>query len=537
MLTHDLAVVPIITNAGVAVLPALLAGLGSVVALIFKPRQLMALCIKKPYVPVLALLILAAAGAGVWWFMQPAHETAQSEVATPGAAKTDWTKVALELIRQEKLAGQGIAASQPANTHEAPVSAGTHFNRRGNFARTGHLGGPSPRNLQPLFEYSAGEGTYYFSDPAIHGDRIFAAGWFQDVTGMYGVFTCMNRTGKKIWEVKRFEDTRERLKGFFSSPVVTGDGKYVLIGQGLHLDKNCDFACFDAATGKLLWRHRTPHNHIESSPAIFGDLAVIGAGAIEKKDGSPPDEGPGVVLAVQISTGKMLWTFNMVDPESSPAIGDDGIVYIGSGLNGKAVFALRSETDAELKAKGLNRILWQRPVEHPATGVVTLYGDKLLIGIGNGDFVNADPNPAGAVICLHRKTGEVLWQTPVGDSVLGAIAVIGDTAYAGVRNGAVKALRLSDGHVLWSQSVSTTASLLASVAATDDTLYAVANDGTLAVLNRTDGKILQTVQVNSASTPGVENLSISSPIIADGRVYVGSETGGLRCFIGSKVAP
>jgi len=46
----DLAVVPIFVNAGAALLPAIIAGLASVFALIFKPRELFALFRRKPQV-------------------------------------------------------------------------------------------------------------------------------------------------------------------------------------------------------------------------------------------------------------------------------------------------------------------------------------------------------------------------------------------------------------------------------------------------------------------------------------------------------
>jgi hypothetical protein len=54
-----LAVVPVFVNAGAVLLPALLAGLVSALALLFKPRELFRVCKKKPYVPLIVV-------AGVW---------------------------------------------------------------------------------------------------------------------------------------------------------------------------------------------------------------------------------------------------------------------------------------------------------------------------------------------------------------------------------------------------------------------------------------------------------------------------------------
>ena len=47
------------------------------------------------------------------------------------------------------------------------------------------------------------------------------------------------------------------------------DGKYLVIGQGLHEDANCELLCVEAATGKPHWKVKT-QLHIESSPATPG---------------------------------------------------------------------------------------------------------------------------------------------------------------------------------------------------------------------------------------------------------------------------
>ena len=112
-----------------------------------------------------------------------------------------------------------------------------------------------------------------------------------------------------------------------------------MIGQGLHDDADCDLLCLDASSGAVRWQIKTPL-HIEGSPAIFGDMVVAGAGAIEGPDHKPTTH-IGMVIAVRISDGKKLWQYDMNDPESSPAIDEDGTVYIGSGFQGNAVVALR----------------------------------------------------------------------------------------------------------------------------------------------------------------------------------------------------
>ena len=145
-----------------------------------------------------------------------------------------------------------------------------------------------------------------------------------------------------------------RFKPFFSSPAISADGKYLVIGQGLHEDADCELLCLETATGKVRWTVEDAAAHrivARRSAATWSSSAR----ARSKATSTRRPAIPGMVVAVRISDGKELWRAQVNDPESSPAIGDDGTVYIGSGFNGNAVVALRSETDEELKARNLDR--------------------------------------------------------------------------------------------------------------------------------------------------------------------------------------
>jgi outer membrane protein assembly factor BamB len=238
------------------------------------------------------------------------------------------------------------------------------------------------------------------------------------------------------------------------------------------------------------------------------------------------------VLAVRLSDGKELWRHDVADPESSPAIGEDGTVYIGSGFNGNAVVALRSETDDELNSKKLKRELWRTPAKYPITGPVTLVNDLVIIGGGNEDFVFTGPNPAGVVLALDRKTGSIRWEVPTEASVLSRVVHHNAKLFCPVRNGHVVALNAADGAVIWKQQISATAPLLAGpeVSADGTTVFAVSADGYLHVLSAVDGKPIEKHPLNSPKKPAERNQSLSTPTLQGNMLYVGSETGGLRSF-------
>jgi outer membrane protein assembly factor BamB len=178
-------------------------------------------------------------------------------------------------------------------------------------------------------------------------------------------------------------------------------------------------------------------------------------------------------------------------------------------------------------------------VPYPATGAVTVTDELVLVGCGNGDYVFTAPKPEGAVLALDRATGALRWQVTLPDGVLGRIAVSGDRAIVPVRNGEVVALDLAAAdpaqRVRWRQRISGERAVLAGPAFTGTHVYAVSQDGYLGVLDARDGRLRERVPVNAPGRPGEQGLSISSPTLSGGRLYVGSETGGLRCFVGTEL--
>lgn len=527
----SLAVVPIFVNAGVAILPAIVAAAGSVIGVLLRPRELARFCGQRPGVVALVLVGIAGVVTGIVLVAQmPPADAPRSGAAVAGMV--DWNDVAMRIIQRRQIDASGGVTTGPARARGPGA-----FIFRDNPSRSGYDGGAEPRNLMALWPPYGGPDTMVLASPAVIGGRLFGATCAIDVTGNYGSVFCLDaETGRPRWSVDEAKDpaTGEEVffNAFFSSPAVTADGKYVVIGQGLHDDADCALLCFEADSGKLHWRVETPL-HIEGSPAVLGDLAVAGAGAIEGPDGDPVGNS-GFVLAVRISDGKELWRFALKDPESSPVIAPDNTCYIGSGLGGRELVALRTEADDDLRAKGQARLRWRAATPYPATGAVTLAGEMVIVGCGRGNYVSADADPVGTVIAFNRHTGAKLWGTQMPDAVLGAVAAGGGKVICPVRNGEVAALDLGDGKVIWRQRVNGNSPVLAGPAFTGRLVYAVSRDGTLAVIDAREGKVLERHYINNPARPGEMGLSLSSPIVAGGRLYVGSETGGLWCMVGTR---
>jgi outer membrane protein assembly factor BamB len=541
---QTVAVVPIFVSVGSAVMPTVAAALASVAAVAFKPRELWRLIRLRP------ALVAGVAGAGLLVIVLSILLIgSRSSLRTPRVAETrsaqiDWAKVAEGIIAQQRA---GLALTDPAAVFAGAEVSGTSaaagqtpsdpvkalpIIQAHDATRSSYAGGASPTNLQPLWSYRPEE-TMFLAEPLVASNRIYVAGCQADLGSYSGILACLDaQTGKPIWE--KSELNNDVMKPYFSSPALSADGKSLLIGQGLHQDTNCALLCFDAETGKLRWSAPTPL-HIESSPAIFDDIAVVGAGAIEGNDGRPTGD-PGFVMAVRISDGKPLWRQPVTDAESSPAFDADGNVYIGSGFNGNAVVALRSESDEVLQEKNLPRAMWKTPVPYPVTSAITVVDDLIIAGAGNGDVVHSSADPQGLVVAIDRATGSIRWQRAFEDAVLGGVAARGDVLVCPVRTGEVAALSKQDGSILWRSRISGKAPVIASAGFTGEFVYAVSSDGYLALLDARTGEVKEKIALNDPAKPG-SGLSLGAAQIANGRVYVGSETGGVRCLVGTEAKP
>jgi outer membrane protein assembly factor BamB len=546
-LDSQLAVVPIVVNAGAALLPAILAGIASFVAILFKPRELVRLCRAKPWIPLLVLLVSGGLGLLIWlWPSSAASDMpgtagrgsrGRPVAAAPGGGSVvhiDWTRIALARIaaQQQRPLPPTLAPEPDAPEHTG--SAERAFIFRGGPARTGVLGTGLVGPLQKAWHYYprwidetglAQEDTeaMILSSPAFHNNRVYGASCLLDPPDSYGAVFCLDpATGRQIWSVDEIHGAD--MKGFFSSPALSADGRHLLIGQGLHPDSDCHLICIDTETGTLAWAHPVSL-HIESSPTIEGDVVYVGCGAIEDPASHKALSHPGFVMAVRISDGQELWRYDVTDPESSPVVRDHTL-YIGSGFNGRAVVALDTRPEAS------ERLRWRTETPYPITGAITLMENAVIAGGGNGDFVYRDPRPAGVVLSLDPDSGRIHWTAELPDAVLGAVAA-GENLICPVASGQVVALNSQTGAQQWATAVSGHAPILAACAVTETTVYAVSQDGYLGWLDRTSGELKGKAYINAEDRPGAQGLSISSPLVAHGRLYVGSETGGLRCYVGA----
>ncbi|MFC7199489.1 PQQ-binding-like beta-propeller repeat protein [Halospeciosus flavus] len=187
-----------------------------------------------------------------------------------------------------------------------------------------------------------------------------------------------------------------------------------------------------------------------------------------------------------LDDGNELWSFarDGTGMLSAPAVGSERVFvathddYLQS--DGETLYGLSTGGDR----------LWSTPVGDPE---LTVAGETLFASYPQ-NFVAFDPD------------GAERWSKSVEGIYVEFVGVRGDLAFASWR-GTLHALGLSDGAERWSKSVS-------GATLVGDTLYAVTGDGTVLALDSATGEVQW-----EQSVP-----TVASPVVADGRVYVGGKT-------------
>ena len=357
--------------------------------------------------------------------------------------------------------------------------------------------------------------SWITASPLVVGDRIYV-GAVHGEQYQSGTLYCLNRDdGAVLWSF----NNDGKMKNAFSSPCVA-DGR-LYTGEGFHQHSDCKLYCLEAATGKKLWEFPT-RSHTESSPCVVDGKVYFGAG----------DDG---LFCVNALDGKEIWHgAKGVHVDASPLV-VGGRVFGGGGVGDifkeTCVFCCDAATGQER---------WRRPTDLPVWGESALRDGRLYVGLGNGNFMESDEKPAGALLCLDAETGEQKWRYDTPDGVHVRPAVDEHGIYFASRDQNCYCLN-PDGKLLWKKDMGSP--LLASpvlVRASSSPepvrcpvygcsvgLYVVASEGQAACLDPATGEVEWMVDVGK----GQKNPTLfSSPTVvvsrdADGDhrfVYFGS---------------
>ncbi len=194
-----------------------------------------------------------------------------------------------------------------------------------------------PAQLKQLWKVNVGTGD---ATPVLSGRKLYLA----TRQNTDEVVLCVDsQTGKEIW------------KSPYPAPAVTGpstshpgprstpsvsEGKLVTFGVTAIL------SCYDATTGKVIWRKENPENLVPQfytgmSPLLTDGLCIAHLGAKDK----------GTIVALDLATGKEKWKWEGDGPAySSPSV---------MMLDGKKTIVVQTEKNLLGLAQADGKLLWQ----------------------------------------------------------------------------------------------------------------------------------------------------------------------------------
>ena len=319
--------------------------------------------------------------------------------------------------------------------------------------------------------------------------------------------------------------------GSRSTPIILGDRLYLqnAAGEGDTLQERV--MCFDANTGALLWEHRFNVYQSDVPPHRVGWASPVA----DPKTGNVFAYGVGGVLLSLNKEGELLWSrslgedFGLVTTHggrtASPVI--EGDLLIVSGVNSGWGNQARGAQRFFAFDKSTGETLWVSSPGGPPFDTtysppigVDVNGTRLLIA-GGGD---------GAVHALKPQTGEPVWKYAFskrginsGTVLKGTTAIVshGEENLASSEMGFIAAIdaaatgQIEQDQVKWQKFGFLGG--YSSPVIDGDRVYQVDNAANLVAFDISTGNRLWSLNLGT--------IQRSSPVLADGKLYVGTVNG------------
>jgi outer membrane protein assembly factor BamB len=261
------------------------------------------------------------------------------------------------------------------------------------------------------------------------------------------------------------------LESLVEFPAVVQDGvAYVANARGT-------IWALNMRTGKVIWRHVTPHGKMAASPAIWRDELVV-----HGMDGH--------VWVLRRSDGRLLWHYTVGSPvESSPVV-VDGVDVFGGWDGAVTALDLRTRT-----------VRWRYADGCKITSSIAVSGATLYLG----DY-------CGRLLALRRTTGRLRWAGGVNGRVYGTPAVAGGRVFVPSSTGGSLTAFSTSGALLWRRSVGSY--VYSSPAAWGGRVFFGAYNGVFYALDARTGATRWTVGAGGAIS--------GAAVVVDGIAYAGS---------------
>jgi outer membrane protein assembly factor BamB len=397
----------------------------------------------------------------------------------------------------------------------------------------------APLLKTPSLLWSFPTGGPIHSTGAIEGTKIYFG------SSDSNLYNLDNRTGKLNWKYKTMGPVH-------SSPTLHNGHLFFISGDGR-------FYALDAASGKKLWDFQTagegrfrafgihgalpkdslfedPWDFYMSSAVVAGGIVYFGTGsgylyAINESDGKPVwnFRSTGVIhctpaiyqnkiyfgswdtyfYCLDAVTGRKIWRFktgedheiyNQTGLQASPLV-EDGVVYIG--CRDAHMYALKAETGAKI---------WDQFTDYAWVSASPVINNRLLI------YATGDTHQLRGVM---KETGMLYYETNTKGWIMSSPVVAGNIVYIGDINGFLYAFNANNGKKIWNYQLPSSH---------QDPFHILNPDSTLNT-KEVFSKIKKQRE-NKSSMDMIYSLGafIASPIVEDGKLFIGSANGIFYAF-------
>ncbi len=395
-------------------------------------------------------------------------------------------------------------------------------------------------------------GSTSYGNPVVSGGKVFL-GTNNDnprnleITGDKGVLMCFRESdGKFLWQAVSDKLEAEfdwPEQGVCSSPAVDGKKLY-------YVSNRAELICLDTegfldgendgpfkeetyksdTDADIIWKLDmmnelgvVQHNMANSSPVVWEDLVFVETsnGQGEYHEGVPSPGAPSFI-AVDKNTGKVAWQDNSPGERilhgqwSSPGMGEvNGTMQVFFPGGDGWLYGFNARTGEKLWSFDLN----PKDAVYPKTrnyviATPVFYGGRIFLAVGqepeNGEGV-------GNIFCIDpAKRGDItesgrIWQNSEIRRSLSTVAIADNLLYISDFTGFLHCLDLHSGKELWVYDA--LAAIWGSPLVADGKVYLGDEDGDLVVLQA--GKELKPI-----SEIHMGSAIYSTPVAANGALYI-----------------
>lgn len=315
------------------------------------------------------------------------------------------------------------------------------------------------------------------------------------------------------------------LQQVWSAPIGQGDGRRHRItaepvasgGLIYTLDSRAQVTAV-TSNGAIAWTRDLTRDFTRSADSASGGGLAIADGKLFVSSAF------GMLWALDLATGAEVWSKRFDAPlTAAPTIAGGAVYVVASDSTGWALNAATGQTDWQLSGA-------PSPSAMVGGAAPAVTGDLVLF-----------PTSAGELIAARRDTGQIMWRRAVAGTRIGVAyasvtdvtgdpVVQGDVVYVGNQSGRVMALNRSDGRIIWTADEAA----YGPVWPVGGSVFLMSDRNRLVRLDAGTGEFIWAeslplfTETRERRRAGI--FAHYGPVLAGGRLIVGSGDGALRSF-------